>query len=84
MYFNPLLLCCHRGSCPTIRYFPTSCRNAFFIFPGSFCSFWYATAAVRLAREQKLGIASLFKEEKDVSFSPIPKSGPDYTKPAGS
>ena len=39
-------------------------------------AFWYATAAVRLAREQKLGIASLFKEEKDVSFSPIPKSGP--------
>ena len=39
-------------------------------------AFWYATAAVRLAREQKLGIASLFKEEKDVSFTPIPKSGP--------
>ena len=46
-------------------------------------AFWYATAAVRLAREQKLGIASLFKEEKDVSFSPIPKSGPK-PKPTGS
>lgn len=46
-------------------------------------AFWYATAAARLAREQKLPMASLFKDEKDVSFTPIPKTGPK-ANPAGS
>lgn len=39
-------------------------------------AFWFATAAVKMAMEQKLPVCKLFKNPKDVKFVPIPKSGP--------
>lgn len=39
-------------------------------------AYYFATAAVRAAREQKLGVCALFKPFDEVKFTPIPWGGP--------
>ncbi|MBR1871173.1 MAG: hypothetical protein IJ802_05045 [Kiritimatiellae bacterium] len=39
-------------------------------------AYFYARAAVKMARELGLGICSHFKAQKDVVFTPIPREGP--------
>ena len=45
-------------------------------------AFYYAQIAVKLCREQKLGICSYFKADSDVHFKPIPPEGIPQPKPA--
>ncbi len=46
-------------------------------------AFYYAQIAVKLCREQKLGICSYFKADEDVHFKPIPAEGIPQPKAAG-
>ena len=39
-------------------------------------AYYFATAAVKAAREQKLGVCALFKPFAEVQFTPIPWGGP--------
>ena len=39
-------------------------------------AYYYASAAVEMAREKNLGICELFKAPEEVVFTPIPKEGP--------